>query len=449
MTSKNIRLILILLTLMSSLMSCEENKFGTVDLTLDNSSDTVTTFHYAHPCAMYNNADFDRVKAEIATGTGPAYQEFVNLRDNSPYAQLYYEPTPQKQIVRGDPTGTLYNSENYSYAMKDGAAAYQQALLWKLTGNDAYAANAIKILNAWVATCTAVTSNDPNHFLAAGCQGYTFANAGEILRDYSGWSSSDFTKYKKWMVDVFASVNYIFLTNHGNNVSTHFWANWDLVNMSSYLAIGILTEDDKMVSFVKNYFYNGSGNGCIKRIVVDMHTDPLATGEAIAQSQESGRDQGHATMVIAVVSQLCQMAYTLYLDNPTVKDMDFFAANDNLMLKMAEYTALFNLRNGTDNFNANGSFLLNVTSMPFTTYTDYQGNVETQASEDSRGLSRPGWETIYNHYVKIKGLSAGFTYTKQFADKIRPEGGSGDPRYGANSGAFDQFGWGTLMMYRE
>lgn len=34
---------------------------------------------------------------------------------------------------------------------------------------------------------------------------------------------------------------------------------------------------------------------------------------------------------------------------------------------------------------------------------------------------------------------------------MRPEGGVGETanRYGSNSGAFDQLGWATLMLYRE
>ena len=41
-------------------------------------------------------------------------------------------------------------------------------------------------------------------------------------------------------------------------------------------------------------------------------------------------------------------------------------------------------------------------------------------------------------------------YIQQMAEKIRPEGGSGEPglRYGDNSGAFDQLGWCTLMLYK-
>ena len=149
------------------------------------------------------------------------------------------------------------------------------------------------------------------------------------------------------------------------------------------------------------------------------------------------------------------MAWTLYQANPTVKELDFFAANDNALMKMGEYVALFNLRNGSDNANKNGSWLVSATQMPFTEFKycidctcrdKNHGTTHTQAADDSgRGSIRPGWEILLSHYKNVSGHK----YIEQMANKIRPEGGSGEPemRYGDNSGAFDQLGWCTLMLY--
>ncbi len=93
--------------------------------------------------------------------------------------------------------------------MNDVAAAYQLALRWKITGDDAYAATAIKILNAWAAVCKKL-SGDSNVALGAGIYGYQFALAAELLRDYSGWQAADFAAFKQWMVTVFYSVNMAF-----------------------------------------------------------------------------------------------------------------------------------------------------------------------------------------------------------------------------------------------
>lgn len=417
---------------------------------------------------MFSQEDFNHVKQSLDDGTAPqaVKDEFEQLK-NSTFAQLTYLAQPQTCIVRGDDKGTPIDDgtdkkvENYAYAMRDAGSAYQQALLYKLTGDDRYAAAAVKTLNAWAATCTGIYSNDGNMYLAAGAQGYTFANAAELLRDYSGWSESDFATFCDWLVDVFASKNRAFLEHTDPNICVyHAWSNWDLVNMCSYLAIGILTENDDMVNYVVNYFYNGVGNGCIKNLIQGHHTDPL-TGEEIYQNQESGRDQGHAEMSAMVAANLAQMAYTLWTKNQEVTQLDFFAADDNALLKMGEYVALSNLRNGTDNANKDGQWLIAATEMPFNTYyycidcsckdKNHSATQTQLANDEGRGGVRPGWEIYYTRYKRIKGLSSGFTYVKQFADKLRPECGVGEAqnRYGTNSGAFDQLGWGTLMLYRE
>ena len=445
--------------------SCRENEFGVVDLTLPEGVyvPVEAEYTYNHPCAMFNQADFDRVKKMLNDGTAPqkVKDEFENLKNSSYVSASSYTPQPQTKIVRGDVTGTGFSSENYSYAMEDAAAAYQMALLWKLTGTEQYAKNVVNILNQWAATCTEVTSNDANHKLAAGAQGYTFANAAEIMQTYDGWTEADKTTFKTWMVKVFASKNKDFLDNHqgSNNCALHYWSNWDLVNMCSYLSIGILTEDDDMVNYIVNYFYNGVGNGALNNLIQGTHVDPLS-GEEICQNQESGRDQGHAQMSAAVTANLCQIAYTFYQDNKDISRLDFFAANNNAVMKMGEYVALSNATDGVKNDNSDGTWLIDITKIPFKEYQyctnctckdKNHGQDHKVVSDDGRGEVRPGWEIFYTHYAKIKGLSSGYKYAQVLADKMRPEGGAGDTanRYGSNSGAFDQLGWATLMLYRE
>ena len=60
-------------------------------------------------------------------------------------------------------------------------------------------------------------------------------------------------------------------------------------------------------------------------------------------------------------------------------------------------------------------------------------------------------KSCYNHYAKVANVGSGYTYAKQFADKLVPKAVWCEPenRYGTNSGAFDQLGWATLMLYRE
>ena len=68
--------------------SCRENEFGTVDLTMpeDVYEPVEAQYTYNHPCAMYNQADFDRVKAMLDDGSAPqaVKAEFENLKQSSP-----------------------------------------------------------------------------------------------------------------------------------------------------------------------------------------------------------------------------------------------------------------------------------------------------------------------------------------------------------------------------
>ena len=451
---------------LSATTACQKNEYGTVDLS-GYTPTPEAKLVYNHPCALYSASDFARVKAAIAAGTLGAVQqaEFNALKSNVYVIGDYGVTThAHEQIVRGDAKGTKEGVENYADAYRDAAAAHQFGLLWQLTGDVQYAQKGVKILKDWVATCKEVTANDNNFYLAAGAQGYTFALAGEELRDYSGWSESEFTEFKNWMLNVFADKNYKFLQLHGSSncgSPKHYMSNWDLVNLCSYLQIGILTENDEIVEYVSNYFTKtGDGLGALPNIQQATYdfTLPDGTKEKVTQAQESGRDQGHATMAIVVAAHLAQSAWALYEDNPdfTKFTLDFFTSNDNALLRMAEYNALANLKSGTHaditGSQQGGNWLYTVAQIPFTVAGPWCSNTSHEAGktqngfgEKDRGQLRPGYEIFYKHYKDV----AGNYFVKKYAEVQRPEGGAGDERYGSNSGAFDQIGWGTLMLYQE
>jgi len=445
--------------------SCQNNEYGTVDLS-GYTPEPEVTLVYNHPCALYSAADFQRVKAAIAAGAlNSAQQEEFDFLKTNRYTTGDYGVTTHahRQIVRGNATGTDEGVENYADAMKDAAAAYQFGLLWQLTGDTQYAEKGVKILKAWVSTCEEVWAADNNYYLAAGAQGFTFALAGEELRDYSGWSESEFTEFKNWILTVFADKNYKFLQTHGSpNCGTpkHYMSNWDLVNLCSYLQIGILTENDDIVKYVTNYFTKtGDGLGALPNIQQFTYDFTLPDGstEKVTQAQESGRDQGHATMAIVVAAHLAQAAWALYEDNPDYSDLDYFSSNDYALRRMAEYNAMANLKDGTHadititggHGEQGGSWLYSLAQIPFTvagpwcTNTSHEaGKTQNSFGDDSRGNLRPGYEIFNKHYTSNN------YFIKKYAEVQRPEHGSGDDRYTQNSGGFDQIGWGTLMLYQ-
>lgn len=401
----------------------------------------------------YVNAyDIARAAESIvkADETDPVYASWLQLVRNK-FAQPSWRASAVETLVRGDCTGTGIPKENYMRADEDAAAAFQLALRWRIGGEEDCAKAAIAILNTWASVCKRITANDNNQYLLAGFQGHAFANAAELMRDYHGWTPVDQERFKQWLKTVWYEKNRWFLDNHGgaSNCPLHYWSNWELANLASIMAIGIYLEDVQMISYVNHLFHYGDGSGALHNMVpFSPVDDPDGNTHLIAQSMESGRDQGHATLVVSMCAELCRMAQNIGLD--------FWSTDDNLVLAMCEYTAKYNVK-------PNGFYV--ATSMPFTTYRycvncacrDHNhGATHTTVSDKGRGTLRPCWDLIYAHYVKESGLPASHAYyTKLFADQLRysggaltGDGGAGDSRYGSSSGAYDQLGWGTLLFWQ-
>ena len=370
-----------------------------------------------HPGGLHITEDFNRIKSRIAANAEPWISGWNKLIANS-HAQLTYSPGAVIKLVRGGSSREEPDADNYSKAFNDVAAAYQTAIRWKITGDATYAEKSIQILNAWAATCKKM-SGSSDIFLAAGIYGFQFAATGELMRDYAGWKAEDFKAYQQWMLTLFYPLNHSFLVSHNGTCTYHYWANWDLCNIASVMAIGILTDKRSLYNEAVNYFQHGGGNGNIRNTINYVYKE-----DGLAQLQESGRDQGHATLDIALLAPICEMAYH--------QGDDFYSFGDNLLLKATEYTAKYNVANQ---------------AVPFTTYKLVDCDTTTiqdVISDDSRGNVRPMYAIVYNHYAKRKGLTA--PYSLLGVNSTLPEGGGGD--YGTTSGGFDQLGFGTLMYTR-
>ncbi|HWW06277.1 alginate lyase family protein [Collimonas sp.] len=360
---------------------------------------------FAHPGALHTQADLDRMKTKVGQGAQP-WLDGWNVLVKNPHASLNWTPHPVEVVYRGkDGAG---HPENYASLFNDAAAAYALALRWKISGDAAYADKAIAILDAWSEKLTAIGGSS-DKFLASGIYGYQFANAAEIMRTYKQWPEADFNRFKTMMLNVFYPMNHDFLVRHNGAKIDHYWANWDLANMDSMIAIGILADRRDIYNEAIDYFKHGQGNGAIDHVVWKIYPDGLG------QTQESGRDQGHNTLNVSLLGAFCQMAWNQH--------DDLFGYEDSRVLKGVEYIAKYNL--GMD--------------VPYAPYRNSDVTQEVISSA-GRGDSRPVWELFYNHYVNLKGQDA--PYTKMFAEKLRPEGGGGN--YGPNSGGYDQLGYGTL-----
>jgi hypothetical protein len=369
-----------------------------------NLSHTARAQGFLHPGLLHTEADFSRMRSAVAEQRQPWLQDWQMLIANH-HASLDWNPRAAPVIYRGV---DRVHAQNYSVLFNDAAAAYALALRWKISGDDAYADKAVAILNAWSHTLTAIGGSS-DRFLASGIYGYELANAAEILRTYRHWKSDDFHQFQSMMLTVFYPMNHDFLVHHNGAKIDHYWANWDLANMASMLAIGVLADRHDIYAEAVDYFKHGQGNGAIEHVVWKLYPDGLG------QVQESGRDQGHTMLDIALLGAICQMAWN--------QGDDLFGYDNNRVLRGAEYAAQYNL--GED--------------VPYTSYSN-SDVTQPEIASGGRGDMRPIWALLYNHYVVLKGLKA--PHVAAYAKKAAPEGGGGD--YGPNSGGFDQLGYGTL-----
>jgi len=411
----------------SIMFSCSKSSGGSSGGGIDSSStgdikliDTLSpSVALKHPGGLINEDDIIRIKSHLTEE--PWASGWAKLTANA-HARVTYTASPTVKLIRGGNSPEESDPDNYSHAMNDAAAAFQLGLRWKISGDSTYARTAVNILNAWANTCTRI-SGDPNTALASGIYGYEFAIAGEQLRDFAGWDPADFKKYQQWVLDVFYSLSYNFLTGHFNCSPVHTWSNWDLCNLACVMATGILTDKRSLYNYVINYIQkSGLGNGYIFRTIPFVFDD-----EGLAEMQESGRDQGHCTLSLALLTNICQLAWN--------QGDDLWGFNDNMILKASEYVAKYNVA------------FLDVPYTPYSWVTDCNGTLENLPTigANGRGTIRPMWAMIYNHYVKLKGLTA--PYTTLGVQKTEPEGGGGD--YGSASGGFDQLGFGTLLFSQD
>ena len=359
---------------------------------------------FSHPGLLHTEADFNRMAEKVAAHAEPWMSGWQALTSNG-YAQLGTDPRPLQTVIRGG------EGQNFNQMVIDIQRAYAHRSSLEGVGQHGLRRQGGRVLERLAVhndhadrQCRSI----PGSWHLSGIYGYEWANVAEIMRTYEGWSQQDADHFGDWLVEHFYSLNHQFLTTHNDAAITNYWANWDLCNVASVMAIGVYTDDQAMYDEAVNYSHDGGGNGTLDRFVYYVHDGNLG------QWQEAGRDQGHTVFGVSLVGPIMQMAWN--------QGLDLYSYDNNRFLAGAEYVAKYNL--GYD--------------VPFEQYswgTGQNGTLQTQTvvSSAGRGNTAPGYELVYNHYVNLLGIDA--PYTEQRIASLFPEGASGNG---------DQFGFGTL-----
>ncbi|MBN1361100.1 MAG: glycoside hydrolase family 97 catalytic domain-containing protein [Sedimentisphaerales bacterium] len=344
---------------------------------------------FRHPGLLHSQTDLERMREMVAQGREPWKSGFEVFRAD-PSSQADYRVRGPMEMVGRNPTvgQNVYDP--------DANAAYQCAIMWCVTGDVAYANKAKEIINAWSSTLTSITGRDA--VLMAGLGPFKMVNAAEIIRyTDAGWSEAEIEQTKRHFKEVVYPVikDFALFAN----------GNWDIAAIQTVLAIGVFCSDEAIFERALRYYVNGGGDGRLTCYVIN---------EA-GQCQESGRDQQHTQLGLALLAACCEVAWQ--------QGLDLYAYADYRLLKGFEYTAKYNLGE----------------EVPFVETLDRTGKYHHERiSSRGRGNLRAVYEMVYNHYVNRVGLEA--PYTQKAAERVRPEG-PGRP-------SADHPGFGTLLFSR-
>ena len=406
---------------------------------------------FVHPGGLHTQEDFDRIKDLLAKGD-PTITAAVKVLTQAAYAQSTAGTSPVQTIVRGGGKG-----ENYINAARGATIAYQNALVWKITGNKANASHAINVLMQWANTTKGI-GGDSNYALAAGLYGYQFAQAAELLRDYEGWAPERFEQFRQWMLQVWYPSAMGFLRNGTwENVGKwwqapgHYWSNWGLCNALCVISIGVLCDDvfiyNQGLSYMKydqvgtftdprtaNPILNDGLTEFMGNLVVTVTNTPAnlkaSSYGTIGQMQESGRDIGHATMAAGLAIDIAHMAWN--------QGDDLFSFMDNRLAAGIEFVA---------------AQTQNIEGLPWTNYKYGSGGIYytdnrcwTMIGPALGNQIRPYWGTVIGHYQGVLGKDMPYS-EMAYANLIKngPDGGG----QGSTSGGYDHLGYSVLMNYRD
>ncbi len=304
----------------------------TVSLTADASGKPAKSAGFVHPGVLVNRAQLDEIKRRVAAGVEPQKSAFEALK-SSKFGALDYVPTPRETVECGSNSRPDFGCKN---EQADSEAAYAQALLWYITGNKTYAANAIKIMNAWSETLKGGHTNN-NGQVQASWTGDVFPRAAEIIRfSNAGWSDSDVARFQNMLRTQFLPALIHGTCENGNK---------ELTISEALINIGVFLDDravfDHGVKMWRGrtpaYIYLKSDGpkpveppGCPPALWGNKGFVPEFVEGLL---QETARDSQHANMAFAGMVDAAETARQ--------QGLDLYAEQGRRMMAALEYQAQF------------------------------------------------------------------------------------------------------------
>lgn len=360
-----------------------------------------------HPGILMSQSDLDNMRDHVRAGDEPWSSAFdhyaaqTSTRTNPP---VYFQASNDIFIhLRGpwaETVGGVYYSNPQDYAetriQTDSEAAFKQAIMWYITGNEVYRSNAMKMVRNFASIQSCVQHSS---FRLAVIT-FNFAAAAEILR-YSDtptqslkWTAADTTQYVK-VIDMVAPTYNL----HSFFMNQHQFTVLGGIGRAIFKNDLRLYAEAVEAATVNAAGAQGGRNGSIKWQMRYM-TKNEVTGAALrtsdyhVQLMEMGRDVGHAYDDVGGLSELAQ---TMTIQGTKVDPAS------GAMSTAANAVNAFNFLD--DRLLAGITYLLkyhlgyDVLWTP--AYSDGTAHYD-QINADGRGRIDPFLSIVYNYYKYIE-----------------------------------------------
>jgi hypothetical protein len=342
---------------------------------------------FVHPGVLVDRAQLDFVKTKL--GADPWKSALAKMQASN-LASLSYKPMPLATVE----CGSFSNPDIGCTAEKnDVAAAYTNALVYSLTGDQAHANKAIEIMNAWASVLKAHTnSNAP--LQSAWCAS-VFPRAAELIRySNAGWKPADVAAFETLLKDVYLPE----IKDGAPNTN----GNWELSMIEAMLGIAVFTNDqalfDKAVSMWK------------KRVPAYVY---LTSDGALPVPPPGGNKNTKAKLVAYWQGQ---STFIDGLSQETCRDLGHVQLGFAAMINAAETAAI----QGVDLYGLESKRLV----AGYELHAQYLNGAKVPASicggKLSQATATETWEVGYNEYANRLGLA--LPETKAVVAQVRPTG---------------------------
>jgi hypothetical protein len=350
-----------------------------------------------HPGVLLSQTQLNYMKIMVQAHQDPFYTAFLKAQQST-WGSLTYVPTGPPAITNGLIVCGSTSNPDYgcSNSDSDGTAAYLQALLWYITGNQTYANNAIAIMDYYAKNVVGygnvngqnvggVVVSSSNTPLQAAWDSQKWPRAAEIIRySNAGWPAADAKAFGQWMNTVIVPQLINGSTSNGN---------WEISMIEGLINIGVYNDDaatfNTGVTYwqqrVPAYFYYHTDGGqpvLAPRGTASWYGQTVYDPSVDGISQETCRDFGHAQYGISGSLDAAETAeiqgVNLYQSIQSITDASqgTFSVNaQNRLTSALEFNAYYLLNNPVPTSVCGGTVTLQVYPVDEIGYNEYHNRL--------------------------------------------------------------------------